>query len=74
MFAHSALARAAVAVTGLVILICAAVVGGSLTRPPAALADEDRAPRAAAHAPAGLKLAGPKLTGLQFTGLQLPTI
>ena len=49
--------------TALVILVGAVAVGGSLTRPPAAIADEDHTSRAAAQAPFELKL----------NGLQLPT-
>lgn len=52
------------AATALVILVGAVVIGGSLTRPPAASADEDRAPRGLGHAPFELKL----------SGFQLPTI
>ena len=67
------------ATTALVILVGAAVIGGSLTRPPLAFADEDRAPRTVSRAPSELKLSEAKLGNTQlsntkFSGLQLPTI
>ena len=51
-------------VTALVILVGAIALGGSLTRSPAAAADEDRAPRGVGHAPIELRL----------SGFQLPTL
>ncbi|GGK87251.1 hypothetical protein GCM10007382_03950 [Salinibacterium xinjiangense] len=51
-------------VTALVIIVGAIALGGSLTRSPAAAADEDQAPRGVGHAPIELRL----------SGLQLPTI
>ncbi len=50
--------------TALVILVGALAIGGSLTRPPAASADEDQAPRGVGHAPFELRL----------SGFQLPTM
>lgn len=67
------------ATTALVILVGAAVIGGSLTRPPIAFADEDRAPRTVSRGPSELKLSDTKLgystvRDAQLDGLQLPTI
>ena len=67
------------AAIALVILVGASVIGGSLTRPPAALADEDRAPRSVSRAPIELKLGNTKLGNtklgeLELSGLQLPTL
>lgn len=72
------------AAIALVILVGASVIGGSLTRPPAALADEDRAPRSVSRAPIELKLGNTKvgntnlgntkLDELKLSGLQLPTL
>lgn len=72
------------AAIALVILVGASVIGGSLTRPPAALADEDRAPRSVSRTPIELKLGNTKLSELKpselklselkLSGLQLPTL
>ena len=67
------------AAIALVILVGASVIGGSLTRPPAALADEDRAPRSVSRAPIELKLGNIKvgntnLGEVKLSGLQLPTL
>jgi hypothetical protein len=64
MFTPNRFVTGARAATALVILVGAMAIGGSLTQPPAAVANEDRAPRGFGIAPVELRL----------SGFQLPTI